>query len=656
MNKLIIDNGEVDLPTFSIAEKKYSILDGRSKRLKEIAKKYPPIESFEEINDNIFQLRFKNMEIFYFVVHIYSRQRNFKVRVHYNVNELAFYCKEVGCSFTVKYKLTGCSYRLSHNHEVRKYESLKMIETMTSEIKNDVNILVNNSALKVPNIIKIIEMKYIISKEVKHQIKNQIITEKKNLKDIIDGKYKFFKMIINNYKYYKSKSVMLVIMDEIHLKKYTTLLADGTFNCLLGKEQLYLVYCAVSPKLILLVAYAIMTTRNKEDYLFIYGHLQKYCNIINVVHDKEKAVVSVLRSLGINFVFDTYHLFLYLKETELKRIIYKYIKAPSLSEKQKIVDEADDKYKVYFTKEGIKQYGIYGIHSTGNVEFNNYKIKKELYNKRVRFDGLLEVLQNLYKEEIDEINNQIQEKECLYYSSILWKECSSNLYNQLQLLSENYYTAYKEDENSYVVNNEFYISRNESTLICSCGYQEVSGVPCDHILYARIRCNINVCISEMISNECFKDYFNSQTNITNYNGRLEYPEDINEIIDKESQNYNSTINEGNNENDISRYCESNSLIISESEINMTCQSIKQCFNVNMINEIDQYCITGIYDELTSLMYDRINKHDFCLFINNNYNNISFDGQLIIITLIYLLNKKIDNFDNVLLFIDNNFNK
>lgn len=60
MNKLIIDNGEVDLPTFSIAEKKYSILDGRSKRLKEIAKKYPPIESFEEINDNIFQLRFKN--------------------------------------------------------------------------------------------------------------------------------------------------------------------------------------------------------------------------------------------------------------------------------------------------------------------------------------------------------------------------------------------------------------------------------------------------------------------------------------------------------------------------------------------------------------------------------------------------------------------
>lgn len=93
------------------------------------------------------------------------------------------------------------------------------------------------------------------------------------------------------------------------------------------------------------------------------------------------------------------------------------------------------------------------------------------------------------------------------------------------------------------------------------------------------------------------------------------------LLIKESQNYNSTINEGNNENDISRYCESNSLIISESEINMTCQSIKQCFNVNMINEIDQYCIIGIYDELTSLMYDRINKHDFCLYINNNYNNI-----------------------------------
>lgn len=46
--------------------------------------------------------------------------------------------------------------------------------------------------------------------------------------------------------------------------------------------------------------------------------------------------------------------------------------------------------------------------------------------------------------------------------------------------------------------------------------------------------------SDVIYNECFKHYFNSRCDITNYSGYLVYSDDINDAIEKENKIISTT--------------------------------------------------------------------------------------------------------------------
>lgn len=80
----------------------------------------------------------------------------------------------------------------------------------------------------------------------------------------------------------------------------------------------------------------------KDTYYFIYNNLKNRYNIKNVINDHQSAVISALKDLNLTFVNDTFHLFLYISNKNLRNILYKYIK--------------------FLKKEGVKDYGLFGSH------------------------------------------------------------------------------------------------------------------------------------------------------------------------------------------------------------------------------------------------------------------------------------------------------
>lgn len=202
----------------------------------------------------------------------------------------------------------------------------------------------------------------------------------------------FIEKVKSKYEIRENESCILVIIDGVRLKKYSTLLCDGTFSIFIGNEQLYLIYCQISPSLILLVGFCITSNRKSETYKFIYSEILKYRNFakFGVIHDKEWAVYKALRSLNLTLIVDTFHLLVNTKDKILKSLLYKYIKNPFTFNMNKI----GTKYQKYFKKE-VTSFGVYGSHSTSSVESLNKVIKDLCLHRKSCYDNLLYALEDI---------------------------------------------------------------------------------------------------------------------------------------------------------------------------------------------------------------------------------------------------------------------
>lgn len=63
-------------------------------------------------------------------------------------------------------------------------------------------------------------------------------------------------------------------------------------------------------------------------------------------------------------------------------------------------------------------------------------------------------------------------------------------------------------------------------------------------------------------------------------------------------------------------------------------------DINIINnyllkDINKYYFTVVYEQLTKILINTIEKNDFCKFITNNYENITEKSKIIIIWYVYL---------------------
>lgn len=234
---------------------------------------------------------------------------------------------------------------------------------------NQVESMIVNTKYSTPEIIMVIKSIYNI---------NKIVEIRRKMRDEDEGFSLFKRKVEDNYTYFDDGDCILVILDQKRLKKYNTVLCEGTFGTFLNGNQLYLVYSQVGASNILLTAFAFTKYKDKDTYYFIYNNLKNKYNIKNVIHDHESAVVSALKDLNLIFVNDTFHLFLYISNKNLRNILYKYIKFPECRPeicKNPLMQE-------YLKKEGVKDYGLFGSHSTSSVEGLNNIIKKKLKNKR----------------------------------------------------------------------------------------------------------------------------------------------------------------------------------------------------------------------------------------------------------------------------------
>lgn len=313
---------------------------------------------------------------------------------------------------------------------------------------------------------------YNINKRVEKAIYNKIVELRRKMRDEEEGFNRLIKIVKDKYTHFADEHCILVILDNLRMNNYTTILCDGTF---LSGNQLYLIYTQVGPTTILLTAFAITRYKDKDTYYFIYNNLKERFNIQNVIHDHESSVVYALKDLNLTFVNDTFHLFLYINDKNIRELLYKYIKFPELRpeiSKNPLIQD-------YLERDGIKEYGLFGSHSTSCVEGMNNTIKKKLKNKRSRSDLILEILVNIHNEQVENINNFISTSINKSNNNDttklhLWPECESNLNQQLLLLCSQTYKIDKINENIYTLKDNKFIYHIvvSDKIHYSCGYRE----------------------------------------------------------------------------------------------------------------------------------------------------------------------------------------
>lgn len=99
MFAVTVNNGFVFIPT---SDSLHSVVDRRCKRLSKLCSKYPPLDGFYDITEEMFKYKFKSIDDYYFFVNIYAYQMNFKLKVEYSSHldkKITFKCSTEGCSF-----------------------------------------------------------------------------------------------------------------------------------------------------------------------------------------------------------------------------------------------------------------------------------------------------------------------------------------------------------------------------------------------------------------------------------------------------------------------------------------------------------------------------------------------------------------------------
>lgn len=111
------------------------------KRLYNLAKVYPPLDKFSEIDESIFTHKFRSEWELYFVVHIYADQYNIKIKVIYGIN------------FSIKY------FR-NEKQVIKRVKRTERVSIMNEEIEKSVINLVKCSDLSQNQIVNIIKNSY----------------------------------------------------------------------------------------------------------------------------------------------------------------------------------------------------------------------------------------------------------------------------------------------------------------------------------------------------------------------------------------------------------------------------------------------------------------------------------------------------------------
>lgn len=660
MFSVTVNSGIVFIPT---SDSVHSVVDRRCKRLSKLCSIYPPLDSFTPVSEDIFKYKFKSVDDFYFFVNIYATQMNFKLKVEYSSHldkKITFKCSTEGCCFKASayYDLSLKKIIISfhpHNHILSRRENTKIINILNDNILKEVDALVNNTRTTTTEIIKVIKQSYNINKKVEKDIERKIFLLRKDKRDEVNGFYLFMKEIKEKYTYYENKNTVVVILDKEKLYKFSTILCDGTFGLFINGRQLYLTYVQVSPKLLLLVAFSITTRKDKETYRFIYSKLNHNGNIINCIHDKESAVVAVLKEIGIKFVYDTYHMCVYIRDKKLKNLLLKYIKNPD--QRCEIYDNLNPKHKIYFNKDGINSFGIFGSHSTSAVEGLNNIIKKSVKSKRSTYFTVLKKLEEIYTKQLNKIKEiiSINNINNSMYTTLLWPECAANMIKQLEYLVLDKYiiidttiekttieeTITEEATDEYTIDeytsfeyttqkNIYNITVENNAIYCSCGYREITGIPCRHIIYCNLALGLNYNIKDLICNEAYKSFFLSNTKITPYNNDFNYPSDILDALD----NLDETKDDPDDkEND------SSEVIIDEKEFTKIYRKIDKIYKTSMLKELKQDTVDVVYSLLLPFLYKDINENDFISFTSNRYDDVSDESIKKIITYIYILISK-----------------
>lgn len=628
MNYVSIENGFVKILYKLNKDLTHSIVDGRKMDLKRVCNKYPPLNSFSPISESIFMFNFKSVDDLYFLIHVYAEQYNIKIEAKRQDQ-----ASNMKITFKCHYSRYFVQVKLyPHNHPLIRLNNYKKINILTNEIKDLVESLVRNIKSSSPEIIKVVKENYNVSESVLKKIEYVIRRIKGEMRNEIDGLYNLYNIIKDKYTYYENKNALLVILDKRILYTYNTLLADGTFGVFLNNNQLYLVYSQISPKLILLVAFAITNKRDKDTYTFIYQHLNQYNNIKYIIHDHEAAVVYSLKSLGIKFVNDIYHLFIYIKDERIKKILYKFIKHPQCRDEiLKNINENDQKY---FNKEGVMEFGIFGCHSTSMLESYNNIIKNKLKKRRSREDTVLIAIEDIYQTQKRRIEEtiSIQNINKNTNDDILWPECNENLQKQLILLATENYEVYN-NNNIYIINNTYTVTLNDNLLFCSCHYREFTGIPCSHMIYINIKYDMH---KTLIANECFTSFYLDNKQKTDYY--------INFIYPKEIENITNTTEDDDDRSDDAvddsvELCDkpinSNNITYTDSYKKIL-GIVQKIYKSTMLEDICQETIESVNDKLISSLRNELDNNSYMYFLQNKYNTLNHSIKIKTITYIYLL--------------------
>lgn len=276
MNVIKTEGNIVSLPKDNT---KNSIVDGRKRYLARLAKMYPPLDSFQNIDIDIFDNHFTCIEDLYYTVHIYAEQMQFKVKEIYGYNryenKITFKCKErSNCTFSVVCHYQGKNVRVKytkHNHALYRANG-KKINNLNTEIRDLVTGMVKHSNTTSPDIIRSIKQAYNLSDNAIRQIELVIRKIRCDMRDEICGLYNFYS-IIEDKCHYKDDKTTLVIIDKEILYRYSTVVADGTFGVFLSSRQLYLIYSQISPSKLLLVAFAITSSYIKISTLITTSNM-----------------------------------------------------------------------------------------------------------------------------------------------------------------------------------------------------------------------------------------------------------------------------------------------------------------------------------------------------------------------------------------------
>lgn len=429
----IINEEVIDIPT-GVNNNGHTIVDGRMRKLSKLCKKYPALEDIAPIDYSIFSKQFKKLEDVYYTVYVFCFQYGVKVKPVYgklaNCSTLTFNFKCSSAKIKCYYTKNSISLSIiNHNHDIQERKVLNIndnIEKLVLDLMET-----NNSNSK--QVLDLLNKQYSLNKHQEQQIRSIIRTISKNKNDHLEGKINFFDEI-TKYEHYDYMGTTLVILDPIRLQKYSTLLADGTFSIFLDTSQLYHIYTQVSPKLFLIVAFAITANRNSDTYDFIYTHLNHNKNILSVIHDREPAIMSALKKQNIKLVSDSFHVLMNIKNKELKQIVKTYLQNPNEFDMNNI----DEKYRDYIIKYQLDNFGAFGCHSTSCIESLNNKIKNMLKHKRSRYDVVLHVLEEIYNEQKSKIYNEVKNKNMISnIGSLLWNECASALYSEMENMVNN---------------------------------------------------------------------------------------------------------------------------------------------------------------------------------------------------------------------------